>query len=436
MTIRARWILVPLAGVLFVAALLPQEVRVWVDAEGRMHLTDRPQGPAPEARLVDPSELAREWAGRVAGEPLRAPSDSSHGDDRYLRELHAARDDVRRGETREGLRALQRLRREHPQRPEAAFLLAVIERDRGRLEPAREALDDVLTAGADLPERWRSAAQRLRAEIEDELRLARASGGRLWRAQTLASDHFHIAYDHRFAGRAYGDLVLEMLERGRGSLATTLGRDLARPLEVRLYTRAQYLERYRHRFGFATVGFYDGAIHVISGRHPRTDLYALLVHEYAHAIFHEVHGGHVPFFLNEGIAEREEERARGRGELSRGEWRQLLDAEREGTWVPLASLVTSFRGVTGKQAMRAYLESRAAVELIEERHPGAIARWLERCARGEPWERALVSETGWSTSTLDESLRASVRDRFPADPLTAKTAFGSGAETRQSPGAQ
>jgi len=242
-------------------------------------------------------------------------------------------------------------------------------------------------------------------------------------------------FGHRHAGTE--TLVVGMRERARIRLAESLGRELPEPLAVRLYTRAHYLKRYQHRFGFATVGFYDGAIHVISGRHPRNDLYALLVHEYAHALFYEVHGGHRPFFLNEGIAEREEERARGREQLSRGEWRQLLDALREDRWVPLELLVPSFRGVSGKQALLAYLESRAAVELIEEQQPGGIGGWLDRCAQGEPWELALESVTGWDVAALDAALRKAVRDRFPADPLAAhRSVRPPAALDGYSPGAQ
>ena len=159
---------------------------------------------------------------------------------------------------------------------------------------------------------------------------------------------------------------------------------------------------------------------MVSARHPRSELRALLTHEYVHAVFEAALGGHQPFFLNEGIADRHEEQARGRGELSRTEWRQLLDAEREGTWIQLGSIIRGFGGLEGKRALLAYLESRAGVELIESRHPGAIARWLERCSRGQDWEEALAAETGWDTAGLQRALLQEVRDRFPPDPLTAE----------------
>jgi hypothetical protein len=198
-----------------------------------------------------------------------------------------------------------------------------------------------------------------------------------------------------------------------------LGRELGRALEVRLYTRAHYLEAYKHRFGFATVGFYDGAIHVVSAKRPRNELYALVAHEYVHALFKDATGSHQPFFLNEGIADRAEESARGRPQLSREEWRRLVEALRNDEWIPLESLVQGFSGLKGAQALLAYLESRATIELIESRRPGAIAAFLDACAEGTPWQEALRGATGWDTPALEAALQAEVRSRFAGDPLAS-----------------
>ncbi|MCH6562910.1 MAG: hypothetical protein IH800_10915 [Myxococcales bacterium] len=404
-------------GLLALMALLPGTVSVWMDEAGHTYLTDGERAPVAGATRLQPSQLSLGWQGRVTGEPLEPGLGSSDEDDRVTRQLLGARGDILRGEVKRGLAQLRRLHRAHPGRPDVAFLLAQVERRRGRLEPARDVLETALSMAAELPEGWREAAPALLKEINDELELAGEQGVSRAAMRVLQTDHFRIWYDHQFAGRAYGDRVLDLLEQARAALARSMGRSLMQPLEVRLYTRAHYLEAYRHRFGFATVGFYDGAIHVVSVRRPRRELLALLIHEYAHALFEDALGGHAPFFLNEGIADREEEIARGRPRLSRSEWRQLLDALRSETWIPLPSLVQGFGGLRGKRALLAYLESRAVIGMIEERHPGAVARWLNRCARGAGWEHALRSETGWDRSSLDAALRELVRSRFPSDPL-------------------
>ena len=60
------------------------------------------------------------------------------------------------------------------------------------------------------------------------------------------------------------------------------------------------------------------------------------------------------------------------------------------TWIPLDHLVAGFGEFEDGQALLAYLEARAAVELIDERSPGALVRWLDRCARGSSWEFSLL----------------------------------------------
>ena len=405
---------------LVVAALLPSEVAVWVDREGHTWLTDR-ELPAPGAERVSPENLAIQWNGRRIGEPLPRGTSSSNEDDRYLSAVLAARADVERGDLQVGLRALRRLQRDQPTRPEAALLLAQVERHRGRLEPARDALDTVLSTASRVPDLWRDAATRERAEIEQELSLAKARDGQSWETRSLASAHFLVSFDHQFAGRAYGEQVVAVLEQARAAMQAQLGRELTQPLEVRLYTRAHYLEAYQHRFGFATVGFYDGAIHVVSAKRPRNELYALIAHEYVHALFKDATGSHQPFFLNEGIADRAEEAARGRPQLSREEWRRLLDALRNDEWIPLESLVQGFSGLKGAKALLAYLESRATIELIETRRPGAVAVFLDRCSTGESWQDALQAATGWDARGLERALQEEVRSRFTEDPLASKT---------------
>ena len=88
----------------------------------------------------------------------------------------------------------------------------------------------------------------------------------------------------------------------------------------------------------------------------------------------------------------------------------------------LDSLVQGFGNGRGAQALLAYLESRAAIELIETRREGSMAGFLRRAAAGEPWQEALRAETGWDSAGLERALQAEVRSRFPADPLAVSTA--------------
>ncbi|MCP4004766.1 MAG: hypothetical protein GY725_11270 [bacterium] len=410
----SRW-LVPGGLFLLAVVVLPSKVAVWIDSKGHTYLTNRAGPPSAEAERIAPEQLSVEWGGQITGEKLE-PRRMDAEEDRYLRAVMAARGDILRGELQAGLRQLRRLLRSHPSRHEAPYVLALVERHRGRLEASRDAIVAVLDGGAILPPKWREVAQRMRGELDEELALANARDQN-WETRSLASSHFNVAYDHQFAGREYGEQVVEMLDEVRSTMNDEFGQTLPEPLEVRLYTRAHYLKEHEHRFGFATVGFYDGAIHVVSARRPRNELYALLMHEYSHALFMNARKSHQPFFLNEGIADRAEERARGRSRVSRSEWRRLVEAIRDDTWIPLSTLVKGFGGLAGRRALLAYLESRAAIELIETHKPGAIGRWLDRCEEGMPWEEALELETGWDTKALEIALQDETQSRFSRDPL-------------------
>jgi tetratricopeptide (TPR) repeat protein len=413
----ARWIAF-FAVFVVAACLLPGVVTVWIDEDGHTYLTNREEAPAPGAVELGPDELVLEWHGNVAG-PVLTDAEASTPEDRFVRELRVAAEDLQRGETRLGLERLRRLQREHPARPEPSWLIAQAERRRGRLSSARQALEQMLTVANDIPDRWRESGSRLLEEIDAELKLERYDPSQGYAVQALDTDHFRIRYDHAFAGRDYGARVKALLEEARLRVQESIGRVLDEPLDVNLYTRGRYLETHKHKFGFATVGFFDGAIHVVSARQPRRELLALLVHEYAHAVFRDALKSDQPFLINEGIADREEERVRGREQLAREEWRRLLDALRADEWIPLRSLVRGFGGLEGKRALLAYLEARAAIELIETARPGAMGRWLARCARGQRWERALVLETGWTLQRLEDALQAEVRGRFPESPLAS-----------------
>jgi hypothetical protein len=405
------------------SGLLVGIVAIWVDPQGRTTLTDREEPPVAGAERVEVDDLAERWREEGVTGPVVRESDTSGEGARVAREVRVVLQDLARGNTTAAVPVLRRLHREHPELAEVSLTLAEIERRRGRLEAAKRILEEILTNASALGGPWEPRVRTLLDEVVQEIEVASLEGGEDLRRE-VETPHFRLTYDHRLAGRAYGERLIRLLDETRVRLSRSLGRSLSRPLDVHLYTRSQYLDAYRHRFGFATVGFYDGAIHAVTARHPRLELLALITHEYTHALFRDALGSDQPFFLNEGIAEREEAQVRDRPELVRGEWWKLVDAIRSDEWITLDRLVPGFGGLHGEQALLAYLESRASVEVLEARHPGVIGRWLSRTARGDPWELALVEETGWSVRALDGEVRRESLARFPDDPLRAAAGPG------------
>jgi hypothetical protein len=181
-----------------------------------------------------------------------------------------------------------------------------------------------------------------------------------------------------------------------------------------LYGRAAYVREHAHRFTFQTVGFFDGRIHVASPAHPTDALRGVLYHEYTHAIFREQTGGDRPYWLNEGLAERIERRARGLGLSTRSE-RSALRANLEtGSWIPLREVADSFSGLGDARARDAYLQSVVTVGYIESRTDvPARRRLLARIGEGFSIDQALYEAMGVDTDGLDAAVQRAIRSEFP-----------------------
>lgn len=402
------------------AAPAAAELWVWVDDEGRTHVTDDPAKLPPEAAAREAGEAGLDalWGGRVLGpEPPPAASGSSRPEDRAARLVRGALDDLRRGETGRAAAALEGALRIDPGHVEAHWYLALLDRQRGRLESSQRHLEAFLARAGEEHEAWRESARRRLAAVADEKRLAaaQAASGPL-RLAAAASPNFRIQYDVRLgeARADYARTVARYLEEARAHALERLGVAPAEPIGVVFYGKAAYLAAHRHRFSFPTVGFYDGRIHVASAAHPAGELRALLFHEYVHAVFAERTGGHRPFWLNEGLAELAERASGAREPLSRRERVALRERIASGDWIPLADLAAGFGGLAEGAARLAYLEATAAAAWITERAtPAQIAALLDRLGAGEAVDTALRATVGADTAGVDAAVCSEIEAEFP-----------------------
>ncbi len=405
----ALWLAAPLAG--------RAELYVWLDAEGRTHVSEDREAHAGRPALASEVDGLRAlWDAGLRGEGATA-SDSSGDEERTRRILRAALDDLRRGETARATAALESVLRSEPGRAEAHFYLALLDRQRGRFVAAEEHLRAFLAnAGSEL-DGWRPSAERRLRAIETEKRLAEGRAGAAEpRFVQLPAEHFRVQFDAELAsGQSdYAHDVLRFLEDSRQQVGGMLGVYPADPTGVVLYSKAAYLQAHQQRFSFQTVGFYDGSIHVVSAAHPAGELRALLFHEYTHALFEERTGGHRPFWLNEGWAELAEQLALGRPALTRSERSQLRTAIDAGRWIPLAGLAASFAGLDDAEARTAYLESTAAAAWIGARtRPADRARLLDHLGAGAPVDLALLAVVGLDTAGVDAAVRSEILAEFP-----------------------
>jgi hypothetical protein len=395
------------------------ELFVWVDEEGRTHITDDlealPEGE--RERAADRSgDLGDLWEDGLLGSPTPSSGDSSRSEDRVQRSLRTALDDLRRGETARATVALEGVLRQEPGRPEPHYYLALLDRERGRFDSAEAHLRAFLTSAGDDLEPWRQSAQRRLRALEAERRLTEAASVRRpLRLVDVPTTHFRIQYDSELAGgsRDYPRKVARFLEEARSSVGQRLAAVPSEPLGVVLYGKAAYLQAHRHRFSFQTVGFFDGRIHVVSAAHPAGELRKLLFHEYTHALFRERTGGDRPFWLNEGLAEISEREPVAGEPLTRSERARLRAAIESGRWIPLDELRVGFSGFRDEQARLAYLESTAAAAWIEARtQPRERARLLEGLGRGIESERVLSEVVGVDTLGVDAAVRQEILAEF------------------------
>lgn len=399
-----------LAALAFVAAATAAaDTFLWIDDKGATHVTSDAASVPAGAQLVPAGERGALWNGWVQGPPLAPDESSTSGaDDRRARLLRDAADDLARGETGRAQQELESVLADVPGNAEAHWYLALLDHQRGRPHAAAAHLRAFLASAADEHTAWRDTARRQLAALEAEAQLAAARPpGLPLRAYAVDSARFRLRLDADLVAVSpdLAETVLAHLTAARADAEARLGFAPAEPTGVVLYGRAAYRDAHAGRFTFPTVGFFDGEIHVSSAAQPGPELRSLLFHELVHAFFRERSGGDRPYWLNEGLAELAGRRARGQNGLAGSERAALRARVRDGTWIPLSSLVVGFQGLGEDEASAAYLESACAAEwLLARIGPAARARLLAALGAGRP-DAALRRVAGVDTATLDDTLR-------------------------------
>jgi tetratricopeptide (TPR) repeat protein len=397
------------------------EFYTWVDEDGRTHMTDDPDAVPPRFQegASGAGQLDSLWDDGFRGPPLlSAPGSTSSDGDRAVRLLRGAADDLSRGETARATTALRAVLALEPDRAEAHWYLALLDRQRGRFDSAEHHLRAFLDSAGEDMATWRASAERRLSQMGDERALSAPpidqDGLQMVRT---ASPHFRILYDVALgqASADYLSTVTRYLEEARAGVGARLGIYPEEPTRVLFYGKGAYRRAHAHRFTFRTVGFYDGRIHVASAGHPGGELRSLLHHEYTHALFREVVGSDRPMWLNEGLAELSERASRGQPSLSRGERSTLHRRVSRGSWISLARLGPGFGGLGDEDARLAYLQSIAAARWIEA-HTDADqrARILVRLGEGSDADHVLRSVLKLDVEGVERAVQADLRSEFPS----------------------
>jgi tetratricopeptide (TPR) repeat protein len=215
------------------------------------------------------------------------------------------------------------------------------------------------------------------------------------------TSHFLTKYEGREKIEA-GKIVLLILEDAYGEVGRALSYYPDREIQVILYSGRQFQE-VTDAPGWSG-GLYDGKIRIpIGGIEQETPgLRRILYHEYTHAVVRAI-TPRCPTWLNEGLAQYFE-----RKEVDAGQQSMLKRIAQAGKLPPLSNLEGSFMGLSGGQAMYAYLFSLSSVRyMIDTFGMYRVKSVLDELAKGADTGKAISSgimlsyeefERGWKRS--------------------------------------
>ncbi len=249
---------------------------------------------------------------------------------------------------------------------------------------------------------------------------ARASGGADGHFAQRRSTHFllreDVAIDRRTGpqgAKRFEHDVLEVLEAGYDLLDDTLGLRPARRIEVEIYDRAIFDERFAGLFPFPAAGFYGGVIRIRGDVQVTAHLASTLHHELVHAALDAAAPSlALPIWLNEGLAEWFAARAAGRPALDPRRRGLLADGARHGVLLPLAAISEpSLLHLAAADAPLAYLQATALVDQVARRGgEQALRTLLTQLFRTGDLDRALRRAVGLDANGLEASTFAEVAD--------------------------
>jgi len=216
--------------------------------------------------------------------------------------------------------------------------------------------------------------------------------------QRAESRHFVIIYE----GRELPE-VWQMVERVCEDAYLEVGRRLDHypelPVTVILYTDRQFQDATRVPAWAEAI--FDGKIRIPAKGllAPGPELTRIVMHEYAHAVVHDLSRGRAPIWLHEGIAQFFEGTPTDVPAVAR----RIVAG---GGPLPLPSIEGMFVVMPQKQAELAYIESRlAAIYINDTQGPFALREILRRLGEGDDTATAVQRATGRFYPDLDANFR-------------------------------
>ncbi|MEK6776817.1 MAG: peptidase MA family metallohydrolase [bacterium] len=213
---------------------------------------------------------------------------------------------------------------------------------------------------------------------------------------TREGEHFDVSFDGSQNMEA-GSMVVALLESAYSRIGAELNYYPSEHVVTILYSDEDFQNVTQTPEW--TKGLYDGKIRIPIGglKEKSRMLERVVMHEYTHAIIHQMVGTNCPTWLNEGVAQYFE------GEPAEGIAGSAGQILKSGDFIPLKKLEGSFMNLDAKSAAMAYTESYTVVDHIIKAHGiYAVQKLLSDISNGADVESALRSAIGADYNGLQE----------------------------------
>ncbi|MCA9118816.1 MAG: hypothetical protein H6822_05075 [Planctomycetaceae bacterium] len=234
------------------------------------------------------------------------------------------------------------------------------------------------------------------AAIDDRLNKLNAEQAVEKQFDRAANVHFDLRYQDNVGYSAAYDLR-NVLDQARRDVGRDFGYWPRHQIVVLVYSEEAFKQVRQGPDWIA--GLYDGKIRIPYPRSPQAQasLNSTLVHEYTHAIIHDITHNQCPVWLNEGLAEYQEARTR------KPDLQHLQLAVSNNRLIPIASLDVAFKSRDANVAALAYQQSYSLVTYLDQKYRFfRIRKILDKLGQGASMDEALQAELRLSSDQLEQ----------------------------------
>ena len=206
---------------------------------------------------------------------------------------------------------------------------------------------------------------------------------------SVADLHFTLRYDDSVK-RSTGFDIRRVLRQARLDVGREFQYRPKHKIVVLLYSKETF-RKVRQGAPEWLAGMFDGKIRLPMPESERDlgSVKGTVVHEYTHAVVHELSRGRVPHWFNEGLAEYQEAKF-AKTSKPASSLKQALDADELVPWSQVESL---FSGRSIDQVRLGYDQSHSVVAYLAQRYGfWHIPRLLKQISQGVSFEEALEQE--------------------------------------------